>query len=158
MRLALFAVLLINHCICNHNVVNTGANCSKYSLGYQCITRNTFLWCSPTLTGSTNYTFECPTGTSCDYLFSTTLPHVTHASSTYFYSCVGIPVQPRQTSLSQGYSCDPIACKLPKCKCPSNESPRDVSETPQLVMLTFDGRITPTTLEPVKEVNCYRHV
>ena len=38
------------------------------------------------------------------------------------------------------YSCDSSTCKLPSCKCPSPLPPGNlsVSQTPQLILLTYD--------------------
>lgn len=39
--------------------------------------------------------------------------------------------------------CDPNKCRLPDCRCSSTEIPGNLlpDETPQLVMLTFEGAI-----------------
>eukprot|EP01127_Copromyxa_protea_P007889 TRINITY_DN1793_c0_g1_i6.p1 TRINITY_DN1793_c0_g1~~TRINITY_DN1793_c0_g1_i6.p1 ORF type:complete len:388 (-),score=37.21 TRINITY_DN1793_c0_g1_i6:702-1865(-) len=120
---------------------NKAASCLTFPLGYQCLTRSEYVWCSPVQGGGNrNFTLSCSQGTTCEYLYSTSFP------------CVGIPQAPLATSISIGYSCDPSECILPRCKCASNEPPHEPSTVPQLVMLTFDGRITPTTIEPIRQI------
>lgn len=68
----LLLLWLVNSVSCSHNTVNKDASCALYPRGYQCLTRNAFIWCD----NAANYTFDCPYGTSCDFLFSTSFPYV----------------------------------------------------------------------------------
>lgn len=50
-------------------------------------------------------------------------------------------------------NCDPEQCKLPNCRCASTELNETiaVSETPQLVMLTFDDAVTALNYEYIQQ-------
>jgi len=63
------------------------------------------------------------------------------------------PLNRRQDAVG-GYSCDPAACKLPSCYCPTTSPPGElaVRDTPQFVMLTFDDAVNVITYPLVQQV------
>lgn len=108
--------------------------------GYSCVNNTHYSWCSD---NGAHYVLACPMSKTCSLTAKTKFPcDVSNVLST--------PYQ---------YNCDPSTCKPPTCVCASRSPPGGLapSNTPQMVMLTFDDAITPTTYAAVKQILDYGH-